>query len=211
MIQIPKRTENEPQKWVDYKNTPGVDYAPHPALRNALLQEQGHICAFCMRPIPLKKRDPGEAEFSKIAHLLSRRNHTDRKFDYDNMVLCCPGNINGDSHCDKSQGYTDITLPLFNPLLQQTITYNSHTGEIKSGNPDWNNEIKNVLKLNNSRLKINRRAVLDGVRQVVEDKKWKKAKIKEQLQLWDSTDKDGKRKPYCGIVIWYLNKKLKDK
>ena len=93
--------------------------------------------------------------FSKIAHLLARRNHPGRKFDFENMVLCCAGNINGEAHCDKSQGSTDITLPLFNPQLQSSISYGSHTGEIKSAVDNWNTQIKDVLNLNNSLLKFN--------------------------------------------------------
>lgn len=209
MIQINKDLNNEPQSWIDYKNTPGVDYAPHPDLRNALRDEQGHICAFCMRRIPLSKRDPNEAEFSKIAHLLTRRNHPGLKFDFDNMVLCCAGNINGEAHCDKSQGSTDITLPLFYPQLQESISYGSYTGEIKSSDKNWNTQLKDVLKLNNSLLKLNRLETLNGIRQILEAKKWKKAKIQEKLNEWSNFDSQQMLKPYCGIVIWYLEKKLR--
>jgi len=209
MIQIHKNPGNEPQTWIDYKNTPGVDYAPQSDLRNALLVEQGHICAFCMRRLPLSKRDPNEADFSKIAHLLTRTNHPERKFDFENMVLCCAGNINGDSHCDKSQGATDITLPLFSPSLQSSISYGSYTGEIKSAHNTWDSQIKNDLQLNNALLQLNRLETLNGVRQLLEKKKWRKAKIKEKLREWTNVDNDGRLKPYCGIIVWYLAKKLK--
>ena len=36
-----------------------------------------------------------------------------------------------------------------------------------------------------------------------------KAKIEEKLEEWLNPDANGKLKPYCGIVIWYLQKKLR--
>ena len=209
MILINKNPSNEPNSWKEYKHTPGVDYTPNKDLRDALLAEQGYICAFCMRSVPLSKKDPSERETSKIAHLLSRTNHPDKKLDYENLVICCAGNINGEAHCDKSQGASDITLPLFNIQLQNSIIYRSYTGEINSSNEDWNEQINKVLNLNHAILKLNRLEALNGVRQVLEKKKWTKAQIQDKLEAWANLDRDNKLKPYCGIVIWYLQKKLK--
>ena len=50
--------------------------------------------------------------------------------------------------------------------------------------------------------------VLDGIRRVLERKKWKRAKIQEILDQWKNIDGKGEQKAYCGIVIWYLEKKL---
>jgi hypothetical protein len=208
MILILKNKKNQPKSWELYSKTPGVDYAPSSDLRNALLKEQGYICAFCMRTIPVRKKDPNDNERSKIAHLLSRTNHDDKKLDYDNMVICCPGNINGEAHCDKSQGSTDIRLPMFNIQLQKSIEYSSHTGEIKSKDNVWHYSMDKTLNLNNILLKYNRLYALNGVQQILEDKKWTKAQIQEKLDEWSNLN-NGKLKPYCGIVIWYLEKKLR--
>jgi len=198
----------EPASWTAYRLTPGVHYAPSADLRNALLAEQGYICAFCMRGIPVTKKDPNEAEESKIAHLESRANNPGKQLNYNNMVVCCPGNINGSAHCDKSQGSNNVTLPLFNIQLQQSIRYSTLHGEIKSSNNVWDAEINNILSLNNPLLKYNRIQTLIGVRRVLEPLKWRKAKIREKLTQWTSLDPNGKLKPYCGIVIWYLRKKI---
>lgn len=208
MIPIHKNPANEPESWKAYRETPGADYAPSTDLRQALLAEQGHICAFCMRRIPLSKKDPNEAETSKIAHLLARARHPDRKFDYANMVLCCPGNINGQPHCDKSQGSADVTLPLFGPQLRAEISYGLHTGEIKCPQEEWRIQITEVLNLNTPLLRANRLQALNGVRQILETKKWTRSKLMEKLEEWNGVDRQGKLKPFCGIVGWYLQKKL---
>lgn len=209
MIRINKNSANEPQEWRRFRNTPGVSYASMPELRDALRDEQGHICAFCMRRIPVDFRDPIVRETSKIAHLLTRRNRPDLQLEYNNMVLSCPGNLNYERHCDYSQGSDDITLPLFNPNLQASISYSSYDGSIKSSNRDWDNEIQTLLCLNNTMLKANRKDILHRIQQGLNKKKWRRANLEEIFQQWENPDKDGKMKPYCGIIIWYLRRKLR--
>ncbi len=206
MIKLNKRPE--PREWTARRTTPGVTrYSPIPELKAALLHEQGYICAFCMRRIPVN--DAGESETSKNAHLLSRSGHPDRENDYNNLVAACPGAIDGSAHCDKSQASNDVTLPMFNVQLQQSISYGLKTGEIRSSNANWDQEVQNILCLNNDLLKANRLQTIDGIRSVLEWKKWKRAKIEEALAAWRNFDSDGYLKPYCGVVVWYLEKKLR--
>lgn len=207
MIQINKR--NEPQSWAAYRLTPGSIYTPNAELREALLAEQGYICAYCMRAIPVHKRDPNKAETSKIEHIQSRSDNPSRQLDYENMVMCCPGNMNGQAHCDNSKGNKAITFSLFQLHLQQSISYGTHKGEIKSSNENWDNEINNILCLNNPMIKFNRIETLHGIRRVLENKKWKKAVLEQKLAAWKNFNNQGKLMPYCGIVIWYLEKKLR--
>ena len=97
MRKIDKRPE--PKVWVEYRQTPGAKYEAISELRSSLLEEQGYVCAYCMRRIPVKDRNSNET--SRIEHVLSREKHPDRELDYHNMVICCPGAISSDFHCDK--------------------------------------------------------------------------------------------------------------
>lgn len=208
MIRINKGAE--PIEWTRKKATPGfTEYAPIPELREALLKDQGYICAYCMREIPVAKKDPGLTETSKIEHIQCRERYPDQQLDYKNMVICCPGYINGEEHCDKSKGNSDISFNLFLPALQSSISYSSKDGSIKSSHQQWNDEISSILSLNNSMLKINRKDVLDGVIMALEKKKWRPAEISSKLESWKSKNTKGKMKPYCGIVIWFLERRLK--
>ena len=207
MIQIKKG--KEPVAWTRFCATDGVSYSAIPELRYALEAEQGGICAYCMRKVPVEKPDPTETERSKIDHIQCRDRYKQRQLDYGNMVLCCPGNINGSTHCDKSKENDDVSFSPFTPHLQQSITYSTNDGTIKSSNPTWDAEINTIICLNNEMLKMNRNQTLSGVRAFIENGKWKKAKIEQALDQWRNPDQEGKRKPYCGIVIWYLEKKLK--
>ena len=205
MIKINKG--NEPTSWRVYRLTPGVAYQATEELRDALLKDQGYICAYCMRVIPV--RDTGNPETSRIEHIKCRDRYEELELDYNNMVICCPGIIDGTEHCDKSKGNQDISFNLFHPAFQDSISYSSKDGKIKSSNAVWDNEINQKLQLNNNRLKYNRQYALDGIRSLLEKKKWRRAELESKLREWSVPDQDGKLKTYCGVVIWYLEKKLR--
>ena len=202
----------EPNELREYRETtPNASYDAMPSkkeLRKSLLAEQGYICAFCMRRIPYK--DSSEKETSKIAHLKSRSKYPEKEMclNYENMVICCSGAINIDYHCDKKQGNEDILFSLFREPLFTTLKYSSKDGTISSTNIQYNTEIKDVLNLNNALLKSNRKAVITEVITALDATKWSKNRMTELLSFWNNKDNEGKYKPYCGIVTWYLQKKL---
>ena len=101
----------EPNAWLQYRLTSDATYQSTPELRQSLLEEQGYLCAYCMRRIPGK--DSNSNEDSRIDHILSRSNNPDLSLSYSNMVICCPGAINSDFHCDKSKGENNISFNLF--------------------------------------------------------------------------------------------------
>ena len=205
MIKIDK--SSEPIEWKKFRLTPGVCYEAKPELKKALLEEQGYICAYCMRRIPV--RDSNSDETSRIEHIKCQTNYSHLALHYNNMVICCPGAINSDFHCDKKKEKSDITFSLFRHNIFDTISYETKSGKIKSSDSKWDNEINTILNLNNVLLQLHRKEVIDATRKVLADKRWKNAKLNEQLSKWQSLDKNGKRKAYCGVVIWYLSKKIK--
>ena len=206
MIRINKGAE--PRAWTEKKNTPGfTEYIPIPELREALLKEQGFICAYCMRRIPIN--DPNIAETSKIEHLKSRADRPDLQLSFSNMVVCCPGNIDNKSHCDKLKGGKNVNFDFFDSALQNSISYSTNDATIDSSNYKWNKEINELLNLNHSRLKQNRKNTLDGIIEAIKLKGWKSFNLNKKLHNWSNQDNQGKLKPYCGIVIWYLEKKLR--
>lgn len=207
MIRINKSRQNEPRSWINYRRTPGVEYQASEDLRNALLREQGYICAYCMRRIPTK--DPDTPEESHIEHIKCIHNHQGLQLDYRNMVICCPGNIDGNEHCDRSKHNSNISFDLFDALLQNSISYSFRTGEIKSNNVVWNNEINEILNLNNPLQMLNRRDTLDGVIDAIEFNRRAVQQIRQILLEWSQFDGEGKLHPYCGIIIWFLGRRLR--
>lgn len=221
MILIKKNSE--PREWLKYRNTPGVDYQSIPELVDSLLEEQGYICAYCMRRIPCKDRlykKDGKTfvltnEDHRIEHMQSRENHEDKKLDYSNMVICCPGHIGNEEHCDRLKDNKDITFSPLDANFIATLSYKMD-GAIVSSNESYDKEINEVLNLNTPILKENRKKIWEAVKKELiaqkGEKSWNKAILSKYIKKYSSkTRKDGKFKltPYCGVVLFFLQKKLK--
>jgi len=215
MIKINKQAE--PNKWVEYRNTPGVDYQSIPELVESLLEEQGYICAYCMRRIPVKDRlceDKKTDEDHRVEHVLSRDNHDDLKLTYKNMVICCPGHIGSEDHCDRLKGERDVTFNLFDQNFIDTLSYKTD-GEIVSSNVQYNKEINEVLNLNTPLLKTNRISAWNSVKNLISNQKnkpWTKSELSKYIEKYSSVHNNGGKKqyiPYCGVVLYFLYKKMR--
>jgi uncharacterized protein (TIGR02646 family) len=204
MIQINKRSE--PVEWTAKKATPGFrEYEPIPELRDALLIEQGYICAYCMRRLPAQ--DVKVDASSKIEHIKSQEDRSDLQLNYTNMAICCPGNLNDEAHCDKLKGGNSVSFNLHTQALQQSIEYGSKDGFIRSTNTTWNNEINELLNLNHSMLMANRKEALLGVIEYLNAANWTTQAVNNKLNQWRQLNTEGKYYEFCGIIIWFLNKK----
>lgn len=221
MILIKKN--KEPKEWAQYRCTSGVDYQSIPELVDSLLKEQGYLCAYCMRRIPchdkLYKKDgitfELTAEDHRVEHILSRDSHPEKKLDYDNMVICCPGHIGLDEHCDRLKKEKDISFSPLDSEFIATLSY-KEDGEIVSSNALYNKEINEILNLNTKHLKYNRKQSWDSVKKelvsIKKGKPWNIGVLKSFLNKYGSMHKKNKELqyiPYCGIVLYNLQKKLR--
>jgi uncharacterized protein (TIGR02646 family) len=137
--------KNEPNTLKLYKETtPEASYGgfgdTDQLLKKALLEEQGHICAYCMQRI---KVDPNKPKM-KVEHIQAQTNYPNKSLDYMNMVGVCNGNEGGIGHCDNSKGNKKLKI-LFphKKDCEQLVKY-STSGEINS-NPNREEEVKKKL------------------------------------------------------------------
>ena len=91
-------------------------------------------------------------------------------------------------------------------------------GEIVSSNEQYNKEINDILNLNTPILKENRKNTWEDVKKELiaqnekEGKPWNKAILSKYIEKYSSAHKmDEKLRfiPYCGVVLFFLQKKLK--
>ena len=213
MIRITKG--QEPAEWTEIKNTPGIDYdsAEKTALRQALFEEQGGLCGYCMRRISFAS---GVVSDTRIEHLQPRtvslaEGNVAETLSYSNMILCCDGDIDhdGNTHCDNKKGEKPISFTPFDAAAMSTISYSSKDGSIKSSNKQYDNEIREVLNLNHVRLAANRKEVVKGLVMAMGRRRWKKSEIEHKIAYYSNRTADGLLHPYCGVAIWYLTKKLR--
>lgn len=205
------RKQPEPHEWTLYRNTPGATYQSQSYLSDSLLKEQGYICAYCMRRIPCK--DSLSNEDHHIEHIKPRSKYHEALLDYKNMVIVCPGHMGDNDHCDRSKGDEEMHLSPLNSNVIQTISYEN--GLIKSSNSVWNSELNDILNLNDKVLvkarKTTLQAIIAQLNASQKKNKWTRAMLQKYLNKYQTMHSDnGKEKyyPYCGIVIYYLHKKL---
>lgn len=201
MILIEKGSE--PNAWMRYRLTQGAEFRAIPELKDSLLKEQGYLCAYCMARI--------DKDHMKVEHFKPQSLYPQDIFVYGNLLACCLGKTQEKSHCDTSKGNAEISLSPLSPSCVDTLSYESGTGKIKSSDPDYERELDCPLNLNAPIIMQNRREELQGVIQALQSVGFNSGNIRSLLKEWNSVDKEGKRKPYCGIVIYFLEKKLKKK
>lgn len=219
MIEIKKG--REPEKLLRYRQQKGASYEQMDKdvkddLLQKLLEEQGHICAYCMRRIPEKRKLPAGVSPVTIEHWFPRnpgsREEIGQGLNYRNMFAVCSGNRGCGSKdgltCDAHRGNEPIKVNPCDVETLRDITY-THSGIIQSSDPEINKDINERLNLNCEAVSLpeNRKQILqtliDDVRRkcgTADISLYCKRKL-EQIQ----TMRDYKL-PYVGIMIWWLEK-----
>lgn len=180
-------------------------------IRKHLLDEQGKLCAYCMRRI--------DENHMKIEHWYPEDRLTEsQKLDYKNMFGVCGGHIDGQKGkwdtCDTHKGNQILTINPQNIQQIREIKYRTKSGEIYSDNPAINKDLNETLNLNSEGhlLKQNRKAVLDSVIVALGHEKqkgnWNYKMLQTMKQKYSRRDTEGKKREYAGIVLWYLDKKI---
>lgn len=204
----------EPRSLTEYKMQSNAyfDGCNKKDIRKALLEEQGYLCAYCMKRI--------SEDNMKIEHYNSQSNITDKEaLDFSNMLGVCDGNEgSGDKAsltCDTHKGNTLLTV---NPCINSSIELIQYKndGTIYSCDEDINKDINETLNLNCQEvmLKRNRKEVLDALKKYLIQKQrqgnWSKDLLVKTLNKIQTKDSNGKLNPYIGIAVWYLKKKIRN-
>ncbi|MCH4895719.1 TIGR02646 family protein [Marinilabiliaceae bacterium JC040] len=204
MMMILIKKNKEPQEWKKYRETEGAEYQSQPYLRKALYDEQGGICAYCMKKLDDESSNNAQ---NRIEHIKPRSKYKELELDYSNMVLCCDGHNGNIFSCDLAKGDELISFTPLDSRFIDTISYGSKDGVIRSSNEEWNYEINKIVRLNEGYLLDNRRAALMGFIKTIKEKNWKRSNLKNLYDMY-SKKVNGKYQPYCGIILYFLKKKI---
>lgn len=180
-------------------------------IKSSLLAEQGYLCAYCMARI--------SADSMKVEHWACQDRYGNLQLVYSNMLGCCKGGEDADNErgydkltCDSRKGNLDIKFNPSNPQdhIGRVISYDGN-GVIFSNDEEFNHQINNVLNLNKSRLKDNRRELLQNIRHRLDEKAGHrtKAELGKLLLAVNNVDPFGKLREYCGFLAFYLEEKIK--
>ena len=196
-------------------------------VREALMQEQGHLCAYCMRRIPDERIMETDNDLSDvyIEHWQARsstKNTSENKgLDYKNMLAVCSGNEKAPEArgkhkrkyftCDKKRENASLKVNPLDVVILETIYYLSD-GRMKSTDKDIDDDIHIRLNLNCSTeavtLPQNRKAVLDAIQaEIITMEGDLYQNCRDLLHIWES--ETNPKTPYIGIAIWWLKEQIK--
>ncbi|MDE0691345.1 MAG: TIGR02646 family protein [Gammaproteobacteria bacterium] len=186
------------------------DYRQKQELREALVAEQRGLCCYCMGRIRADEAS------MKVEHWRSQARYRTLELSYRNLLGACRGG-QGETpchqHCDTRKGERDLIWNPADPVreVEARVGYRLD-GSIYSDDASFDDQMKEVLNLNISFLKVNRVVVLDSVVNW-----WKKEKARlrgrvpatrlrqKRTQLVDGP---GSLTPYCQVGAWWLERKL---
>jgi len=207
MVYIEKGVE--PHSLVEFReSTPDASYDGMPTdvkddIRNNLNIEQGYICAYCMARI--------HPDTTTIEHFLPQSVDSSRDLEYCNMLGVCLGNEWGPFRMQTCGCHRMNKLLTINPHVRtyfDTINY-APNGLILSTVSAINDDINKALNLNISYLVRNRKAALDTLKKELLNRRatgtWKSLAEKYIVKL----NGDNEKKPYYGILLWYLRLKAR--
>ena len=237
MKYINKQIQNEPSALRTFRNTtPNANYAGYSdkntdtgevhLLKKALLEEQGYLCAYCMRRINLELNRKNKPKV-EVEHLKPRELYPNLDLNYMNMAGVCNGlsitypENEEMHHCDKTKGREgkmsgQVELRKLNPFDQnceRLITYRAN-GQILALNDDEQviYDLEKVLNLNNRALKDARKAVVDNARKKLMKEKpikqWNKVFLRKHLEFWKTKNDQGEYNRFCMIAVWFIEKLL---
>jgi len=195
-------TTHRQQEHADYNN-----YQEKDDLREALCIEQRGICCYCMGAIK------PDSVSMKIEHWQCQENFPGMQLIFANLLGACKGNEGekkDNTHCDTFKGNKDFSRypPSQVYRIEDLIVY-SNDGTIKSNNQQLDRELNEVLNLNVQRLKNNRKAALDGFKDgLTLQGKLSRPLIQRWLNDWKGLNHNDNLKPYCMVVIYWLQKRL---
>jgi uncharacterized protein (TIGR02646 family) len=200
-------------------------------IRIRLVKDQGYLCAYCMCRIW-----PDEKSM-RVEHWQCQDRFPEKQLDYANLLGCCCGNEGGDEkqigcdakkeslkkdnygskkgkitleHCDKRKGDSELLFNPANPMdhARLRIRY-TYQGTLKSDDSVFDDQLNTALNLNYSRLVENRKAVWSAVTRRLSEFQGSASRkqVEELIAGWEAKDQDGCLKEYCGVAIYYLNKK----
>lgn len=190
--------------------------SPKDAVLNQLLDEQGHLCAYCMRPIRHKdSKDEKESKaiIAHIEHWIPKTKGTDEQsLDYENMLAVCSGTVEGtrkkDQTCDARKGDKIIKLDPRDISHIQSLSYDD-LGCIRSDDPDLQTCLDDELNLN-SQLPSIRKRILEETNRHIHDVHKKNSSnipaitaiLQKEISTLEKTVPF--RKKFVGVTIWRL-------
>lgn len=220
--------DNEPTSLEKYRKSlsPGTQKAydnfPDKAtLREALLEEQGYVCCYCMKRITsefIEVKGKSQCK-TRIEHWAPRgvynghNGKPDLRLNYRNLMAACDGNQGQPKHlycCDKSKGSQEIKINPTQSICEEQFFF-SLAEEITSEDEDIKQELNDILRLNIQIHRNNRKAALNKALQQLQPfppSNHQASRIQKVIDQLSRRDEMGQHEPYFAYAVYFLRKRL---
>ena len=214
----------EPNSLLEFrKKNLDADYEDMPSsvradVREQMWSEQKHLCAYCMRRID--SPSVVRIEHCRPRHPKDEVVH-DKKatLDFKWMLGVCYGNslVKGVKHedttCDAHRKNAGLTINPFDEVSVRKIKYKAD-GSIYSEDAEINKDVTDTLNLNCQALSLpqtRKKVLLEAQKRIMQkcEGKSQDAYVHELERTYTSLVQERNLTPYCGIVISWLEGKLK--
>lgn len=199
----------EPPSLTAHRKTPLCDYENYPGkdrLRHALVTEQQDLCCYCMGRIH------NGPTTMKIEHWRCQARYPDEQLNYRNLLGSCLGGQGQPwhlQHCDTRKGDRDLQSNPADPdhHIETRVRYQLD-GTIQADDPIFDEHLNDVLNLNLSVIKNNRKGVLTALLQwwKAEQKPVRMDRLEREIEA--RTSPAGDLAPYGQVAVWWLRQKL---
>ena len=169
---------------------------------------RSYLCAYCMGRIEPDDRN------MKVEHWHSRKKYPAKQLNYTTLLGCCSGNEGQPdtrAHCDTKKRDNDLLFNQAEPSHHSRLKIHyEFNGTIKSEDALFDRQLNEILNLNYSRLRDNRKSVWSSVTKTLSriTGKATRTQIEGLLLKWQQKNGEGKLLQYCGVSQYYLEKKL---
>jgi len=187
-------------------------------IREQMWEEQKGLCAYCMRKVD-------SPSVMRIEHCMPRHPQSELEhekkedLDFKWMLGVCYGNsiVRGvspeDKTCDAHKENAELTVNPFDEMSVRKIKY-KEDGSIYSDDFEINKDVTETLNLNCQALSLpqTRRNVLMAEKNRIMKKckgKSQAAFMHELERTYESLVQERNLIPYCGIIISWIENKLK--
>lgn len=216
MIHIIKK--KEPNDFTTYRLEQNATYEDMPKevkihLKESLLEEQGGLCAYCMKEI--------DTFSMRIEHYCPKSKYPELQLTYSNLLAVCKGegyisNKNSEKNCqptcDNSKGDAELEINPLKEVCIKSISY-KRDGEILS--EEYQPDLDNILNLNGSLKRTREEAyknfVIELKKAIISKRSGVKKKTKLLTDLHKSLKKSSPKNGYIGIKLWLIESWIEDR
>lgn len=202
-----RRIRQTPDTLLSWEN---LDRHERKMVLRSLLDEQGCLCAYCMRKIT--------EESAHVEHWIPQSvgagcDDPD-SVDYGNLLAVCDG-FEGNREgltCDRARGNVPLTVNPLRPETLDSIRY-QRDGRIRSDCPAIEHDLNDTLNLNQRLLMRNRREAVRELEKMLKRRAEghgnQSVKSFCRCYIDDHMAHPELREPYDGIIMHFMRKRLR--